>query len=69
MIDLCARVFSWAKFRATKGTVKLHLLLHQDELLPHFALITEGRKADVNVARTLQFLAGSMLVFDRGYND
>ena len=69
VIDLCAKVFPWAKFRATKGAVKLHLLLDHDGLLPHFALITEGKKADVKVARTLQFPAGSMLVFDRGYND
>ncbi len=27
LIELCARVFDWAKFRRTKGAVKLHLLL------------------------------------------
>ena len=69
MIDLCAKVFPWAKFRATKGAVKLHLLLDHDGLLPHFAWITEGKTADVKVARTRQFSKGSMLVFDRGYND
>lgn len=53
MIDLCAKVFPWAKFRATKGAVKLHLLLDHDGLLPHFALITEGKKADVKVVRTM----------------
>lgn len=51
MIDLCAKFFPWAKFRATKGAVKLHLLLDHDGLLPHFVLITEGKKADVEVAR------------------
>ena len=61
--------FPLGKFRATKGAVKLHLLLDHDGLLPHFALITEGKKADVKVARTLRFPAGSMLVFDPGYND
>jgi hypothetical protein len=27
VIDLCARVFDWARFLRTKGAVKLHLLL------------------------------------------
>ena len=26
VIDLCASLFDWAKFRRTKGAVKLHLL-------------------------------------------
>src|SRR5882672_2915316 len=30
VIDLCATLFDWAKFRRTKGAVKLHLLLDHD---------------------------------------
>jgi len=30
VIDLCATMFDWAKFRLTKGAVKLHLLLDHD---------------------------------------
>jgi len=56
VIDLCAKVFPWAKFHASKGAVKLHLLLDPDGLLPHFVWITEGKTADVKVARTMQFL-------------
>ena len=33
-IDLCMSVFEWAKFRRTKGAVKLHLLLDHDGHLP-----------------------------------
>ena len=69
VIDLCTKVFPWAKFRATKGAVKLNLLLDHDGLLPHFAWITKGTTADVKVARTMQFSKGSMLAFDRSYND
>ena len=29
-IELCARMFDWAKFRQTKGAVKLHMLLDHD---------------------------------------
>ena len=30
VIDLCAEVFDWAKFRRTKGAVKLHLVLDHE---------------------------------------
>lgn len=69
VIDLCARVFDWAKYRTAKGAVKIHMLLDHDGLLPEYALITEGKVADIKVARKLQFPAGAMLVFDRGYCD
>jgi hypothetical protein len=40
-IGVCATMFDWAKFRMTKGAVKLHLLPDQD-VLPSFAVVTEG---------------------------
>jgi hypothetical protein len=69
VIDLCAKVFDWARYRTAKGAVKIHMLLDHDGLLPEYALITEGKVADIKVARKLQFPAGAMLVFDRGYCD
>jgi hypothetical protein len=69
VIDLCASVFDWATFRRTKGAVKLHLLLDHDGYLPCYAVITEGRRHEVRVARTLTFPPGAILVFDRGYVD
>ena len=37
VIDLCLSIFDWAKFRRTKGAIKLHLLLdrpgHNDVVL------------------------------------
>ena len=68
-IDLCAASFDWAKFRRTKGGVKLHLLLDHDGCLPQFAVITDAKTFDINVARFLDFPAASILVFDRAYND
>src|SRR5207248_10686014 len=41
VIDLCAEVFDWAKFKQTKGAVKLHLLLDHQGYLPSYAVITE----------------------------
>jgi hypothetical protein len=69
VIDLCATMFDWAKFRLTKGAVKLHLLLDHDGYLPSYAVITEGKKHEVCVARQMRFAPGTILVFDRGYTD
>ena len=69
VIDLCATMFDWAKFRRTKGAVKLHLLLDHDGYLPSYAVITEGKKHEVRVARQMRFTPGTILVFDRGYTD
>jgi hypothetical protein len=69
VIDLCSTMFDWAKFRLTKGAVKLHLLLDHDGYLPSFAVITEGKKHEVRVAREMRFAPGAILIFDRGYTD
>ena len=69
VIDLCATLFDWAKFRRTKGAIKLHLLLDHDGYLPSLVVITEGRCHDVRVARELKFAPGTIVVIDRGYVD
>ena len=69
VIDLCATLFDWAKFRRTKGAVKLHCLLDHDGYLPSVVVITEGKRHDVRVARTLRFDPGTIVVMDRGYTD
>lgn len=51
VVELCASLFDWAKFRQTKAAVKLHLLLDHDGYLPVFAHITEGKVHEVNIAR------------------
>jgi DDE family transposase/uncharacterized protein DUF4372 len=68
-IELCVTLFDWAKFRQTKGAVKLHLLLDHEGYLPVFASITEGNVHEVNIAHTLTFPKGSILAIDRGYVD
>jgi hypothetical protein len=69
IIDLCISLFDWAKFRRTKGAIKLHLLLDHDGYLPSFAVITEGKVADVKVVSEFHFTPGTIVVDDRGYND
>jgi hypothetical protein len=69
VIDLCLSLYDWAKFRRTKGAIKLHLILDHDGYLPSFAVITEGKVSDIKVAHTLKFDPGTIVVYDRGYND
>ncbi|MBZ5544240.1 MAG: IS4 family transposase [Acidobacteriia bacterium] len=69
IIDLSMSMFDWAKFRRTKGAIKLHLLLDHDGYLPSFAVVTEGKASEIQVARTLRFDPGTILAIDRGYND
>jgi hypothetical protein len=69
VIELCASVFDWAKFRGTKGAVKLHLVLDHDGYLPSVAVITPGKHSDIRVARRMHFDPGTILIMDRGYLD
>ncbi len=69
VIALCVSAFDWAQFRRTKGAVKLHLLLDHDGHLPSFAVVTEGKLHEVQVARQLHFAPGTILAIDRGYTD
>ena len=68
-VDLVLSMFDWAKFRQTKGAVKLHLLLDHDGYLPSFAIITTGKSSDITVARRMHFDPGTILAIDRGYID
>lgn len=68
-VDLCLSLFPWAKFRQTKGAVKLHLLLDHDGYLPTFAVISEGNVHEINVARQIKLPKGSIVAMDRGYCD
>ena len=69
MVELCAESFDWARYKKTKGALKLHLVLDHDGCLPCYAVITEGRRADVTEARKIHFAPGTIVVFDRGYPD
>jgi hypothetical protein len=68
-IDLCLSMYDWAHFRRAKGAVKLHLLLDHDGYLPSFAVVTEGNVPDIKIARQFSFEPGTIVVYDRGYDD
>src|SRR5579863_4125403 len=67
VIDLSVTMYDWAKFRRTKGGVKLHLLLDHDGYLPSYAVIEPASRAEIQVARKLVLEPGTIVVFDRGY--
>jgi hypothetical protein len=68
-IDLCLSLFPWARFRKTKGAVKLHTLMNLRGNIPEFILISDGKLHDVNVLDYLTPAAGAYYVMDRGYLD
>jgi len=68
-ISLCLSLFPWARFRQTKGGVKLHVLLSHEDYMPEFALLTNARQHDIRPARQISLRPGSIVVMDRGYTD
>ena len=68
-IDLCLHLFPWARFRRSKGAVKLHTLLDLRGSIPTFIAISTGKQADVSVLDELLLEAGAFYVMDRGYVD
>ena len=69
VVDLCLSLFDWAKFRTTKGGIKLHTLLDHDGYIPAFVQVTEAKKADLTVAKLLRLPSGSIVAMDRAYVD
>jgi hypothetical protein len=68
-IDLCLALFPWARFRKTKGAVKLHTLLNLRGSVPEFIHISDGKLHDVNVLDYLVPDPGAYYVMDKGYLD
>jgi hypothetical protein len=69
IIDLCLSVFPWARFRKTKGGIKLHTLLDLRGNIPSFVAVTEARVHEVNILDELIPEAGAIYIMDRGYLD
>jgi hypothetical protein len=69
IVDLCLSVFPWARFRKTKGGIKLHTLLDLKGSIPSFIAITEAGIHEVNILDELIPEAGAIYIMDRGYLD
>ncbi len=69
IIALCLSMFDWAKFRRTKGAIKLHLLLDHAGYLPQFVHVTPGKVHEVNILKKIALDPGTIIVIDRGLVD
>jgi hypothetical protein len=68
-IDLCLSLFPWARFRRTKGAVKMHTLLDLRGSIPTTVCVSEGRTHEVNWLDQLAFESNAIYIMDRGYLD
>ena len=68
-IDLCLSVFWWAKFRKTKGGIKLHTLYEIKTSIPCFVHVSAASMHDVNALDLLVYETGGFYILDRGYID
>jgi len=64
IIDLTLSLFPWAKFRKTKGAIKLHAMIDLRGNIPAFLTITDGK-----VAPLVPIEPEGIYVVDRGYVD
>lgn len=69
VIDLTLSLFPWAKFRKTKGAIKLHAMLDLRGNIPAFLTITDGKVHDVKAAPLIPIEPDGIYVVDRGYVD
>lgn len=70
-IELCLSMFDWAKFRTTKGAIKIHTLLNNRSQVPELINITNGKVSDIRALKEmdLKLPSQSIIVFDRAYID
>ncbi len=69
LLDVSMKVFPQANYNNRKAAYKLHVGLDHDGLIPAFAAVTPGKTGDQTQAKLMHFPKGSMIVFDKGYND
>ena len=64
-IDLRLSVFPWARFKSSKGAVKMHTLLELRGSIPPFIEVSDGKRSDVVVLDEIGPEPGSFYVMDR----
>ena len=69
IIPLCLSRFDWARYRKSKGAIKLHINLDGDNMIPYDAYVTDGKVHEVQHIQNLCQETGVIYVMDRGYID
>ncbi|MFA4982081.1 MAG: IS4 family transposase [Candidatus Omnitrophota bacterium] len=68
-VDLCLSLYDWAKFRAIKGAVKIHIKLDHSGYLPTFMIVTNGKDNDNKATPFIPLEKNDVAIFDMGYID
>src|SRR4030042_5048211 len=67
-ISFCLSKFNWAKYKSTKGGIKLHTIIDYDDLIPEKVIISNAKVHDIKgVDDKIDFKEGEIYVKDRGY--
>lgn len=70
VIDLCLSTFQWAKFRTTKGGIKLHYQFDNITQIPSFLVVTDAKQHEIAVVRSFfDIVADSIYCVDKAYID
>jgi hypothetical protein len=68
-IELCLKLFPWARFAFNRAALKLHTLLDLRGNIPSFVHVSEALVHEVNILDALIPEPGAFYVLDRGYMD
>ena len=68
-IELCLRLFPWARLVKVRASIKLNLELSLNGNIPSFFDFSSGKEPDIEFLDRLIFELGAYYVFDRGYLD
>jgi IS4 transposase len=68
-IDLCLKLFPWARFRRRKGGIKAHVMIDLRVGIPVFMRVSHAKTSDVSALDHITPQAGAFYVVDRGYID
>jgi len=68
-VDLCLGLYDWAKFRKTKGGIKIHVKLNHAGYIPEFVTVTEAKRHESKELPKLKLKSGDVVVFDRAFTD
>ena len=67
-ISLCLEKYNWAKYKSTKGGIKLHVMIDGDTLIPEKVIITDAMVHDITgIKNKIDFAKDQIYVYDRGY--
>lgn len=68
-VNLSLKLFPWAAHQPDAANVKLSVGLNHGNWIPEFVALSDGNENDRIQGRKFAFPKGSIVAFDKGYND